>query len=274
MTEMKFVVDKEKCIHCGLCVKDCSVMAIGLGENKTPKVLPGGESRCFRCQHCMCICPVGAISIMGKNPENSPSIKDEVTSEELLNLMQSRRSCRHYKQENVSEEDIKKLKNVLNYPPTGCNDRGLHFAIIDNIDVMNKFRDKVNSAIVNAVATKSNQLVVEKFGDVAKMIEHGRDLLFRGAPHMVIVSVDESSSCKDIDPIIALSYFELYAKSLGLGTCWCGFVYWALTFLPELQEQLQIPENHKLSYVMLFGKPENKYKRCIQPNPYPITMVK
>lgn len=273
MSEMNFVVDKEKCIHCGLCAKDCSVMAIGLGKDKTPRVLPGGKDRCFKCQHCMCICPVGAISIMGKNPDSSPIIENKVIPENLLNLMQSRRSCRHYKKENVSKENIEKLKNVLNYAPTGCNDRGLHFAIIDDIDIMNNFREKVNSKILNVINKKSIKPVVEKFGGIAKMLVNGEDVLFRGAPHMIVVSVDKSSSCKNIDPIIALSYFELYANSLGLGTCWCGFVYWALTFLPELQGQLKIPSTHKLAYVMLFGNPENKYKRCTQPNSYPITIV-
>ena len=33
-----FKVDEEKCIHCGLCVKDCSAKALEFDENKIPKI--------------------------------------------------------------------------------------------------------------------------------------------------------------------------------------------------------------------------------------------
>lgn len=265
MPEMKFVFDKSKCIHCGLCIKDCSINVLDFGEDKCPKVIKNGESLCFKCQHCFSICPVGAISIFGNNPENSPLAEKK----DLLNLIQTRRSCRHYKQENA--EGIDKLKEMLKYIPTGCNYRGLHFSIIDNIDVMNKFRDKVNSAIIKYQNLKP---VNAKFGRIVDDLLKGKDVIFRGAPHLIAVSVDKKSPCAPIDPVIALSYFELYANSLGLGTCWCGYAYIVLSLLPELQGQLEIPDTHKLAYVMLFGKPETQYSRCPQPEDYPITIVK
>ena len=67
-----FKVDEEKCIHCGLCVKDCSAKALEFDENKIPKI---NEDACFKCQHCFAVCPVGAISIFDKNPENSEKVE-------------------------------------------------------------------------------------------------------------------------------------------------------------------------------------------------------
>ncbi|CDE59485.1 nitroreductase [Fusobacterium sp. CAG:439] len=33
-----FEIDKEKCIHCGLCVKDCSPKALQFNDEKIPVI--------------------------------------------------------------------------------------------------------------------------------------------------------------------------------------------------------------------------------------------
>ena len=81
------------------------------------------------------------------------------------------------------------------------------------------------------------------------------------------------SSCPQQDGVIALSYFELYANSLGLGTCWCGYSHAVLKFFPEFIEYLQVPKGYIPIYVMLFGYKDIEYKRTIQPNPYTFVKV-
>ena len=129
MKNLNFCVDKSKCVKCGLCVKDCLCGAVSFGEDGYPKA---DESRCFGCQHCFAICPKGAISVFGNNPDEAFNKTALPTSDELENLIKMRRSCRHFKDENVEQEKLDKLKEVLNWVPTGCNDRGLHFAIVEN----------------------------------------------------------------------------------------------------------------------------------------------
>ncbi len=274
MTEMNLIIDKEKCVKCGLCIKDCSAKSIAFGEDGFPVVAQNGEKRCFKCQHCLSICPTGALSILGKNPEDSNSVENSINPDDLLNLIQSRRSVRHYKHENIAPEKMEKLKNMLKYVPTGCNNHGLHFSVIDDVEVMDKFREKINKRVINVISNNTVKLVTKKFGHYIDAMKNGEDILFRTAPHMVVVSVEKNAPCKDIDPTIALSYFELYAQSMGIGTCWCGLVYWLLTMMPELQGLLEIPETHKIGYVMLFGNPENKYTRTPQPKDVPIVSVK
>ena len=47
-----FEIDKEKCIHCGLCVKDCSPKALQFNDEKIPVI---DEKKCFKCQHCLAV---------------------------------------------------------------------------------------------------------------------------------------------------------------------------------------------------------------------------
>lgn len=262
MKNFSFKVDENKCIHCGLCAKDCICNVISINGNKIPEV-PDGKN-CINCQHCMTICPVGAISINGKSPENSEQIYSQ-NPDMLLNLIKSRRSDRNFKNENMSSDKLNKLKEMLKYVPTGCNCHALHFSFIDDVDVMNDFRNYVNNKVVTALTKKPIKAVAEKFSPFAKGLINGEDVIFRGAPHLIAVSNSVSASCAAEDPVIALSYFELYAQSMGIGTCWCGLAEAAMKLFPELCEYMQIPEGYQVGYVMLFGEKEINYKRTVQP---------
>lgn len=264
-----FKVDKEKCVHCGLCIKDCSVKALKFNEEQFPEI---DEKKCFKCQHCLAICPAGAISVCGKEPENSDAVEYQ-DPDKILNLIKSRRSVRHYKAENLDKETIIKLKHMLNWVPTGCNFHKMHFAFIDDIEVMNQFRDHVNAIVLEALTKKPVKMLIDKFGGCTKAFLNGKDIIFRGAPHMLVVSAPDNAPCKKVDPMIALSYFELYAQSMNVGTCWCGFAQFCMQALPELRDYLQIPKGYTPSYVMLFGPPDVKYPRTTQPEPYEIISV-
>lgn len=265
-----FEIDKEKCIHCGLCIKDCSAKALEFDEEKFPVI---NEKRCFKCQHCLAICPVGAISVCDKHPENSDRIWQH-DSENLLNLIKSRRSIRHYKPQNLDNDRMQKLKNMLSFVPTGCNDHRLHFSFIDNINVMNDFRGHVNKKILDALTQKPVKAIASKFNRYTKAILDGEDIVFRGAPHLVVVSTPMDAPCHEVDPTIALSYFELYAQSMNIGTCWCGLGTFCLQIMPELYDYLEIPDGYKAAYMMLFGEPDIKFARTVQPELFKIISVK
>lgn len=269
----KFKVDYERCIKCGLCIENCPTKALAPDDYNSPKM--DKPKNCMECQHCLAICPTAAISIMDKNPDNSASIRP-INPDDVLNLIQTRRSIRKYKQENVNKDTIQKLKNMLNYSPTGKNNHSLHFSFIEDIEVMNDFRTKVNETIINFFNKKPVKFLSEKFSKFIRIknaIEKGHDVIFRNAPHLIVASAPINSSCPNQDGIIALSYFELYANSLGLGTCWCGYAHAILKMFPEFVEYLQVPDGYQPIYVMLFGYKDIEYKRTTQPNSYSFTTI-
>ena len=87
---------------------------------------------------------------------------------------------------------------------------------------------------------------------------------------MIVAAVSEKAPCAEVDPWIAMSYFDLLAQSFGLGTCWCGFAYSAFKYNRKLRKKLGFPKGFRIAAVLLFGKPDVKYFRATKPENYTI----
>lgn len=269
----KIEINKEKCIRCGNCISDCITYSLERDENKFAKVAENGESRCISCGHCFAICPTGAITFNGKNPQDADSV-NYGNPEELLKLIKSRRSIRQYKNEEIPEDKLKKIKEMLPYIPTGCNTNTLHFSFIESKTAMDKIREYVRKKLLKLISNKFTSKYAGKFAGYKTAFEEGEDIIFRGAPSMVVVSSSIHAPCVNVDPIIALSYIELYAQSLGLGTCWCGFAQACFKLMPKLSAMVDVPDGYKPVYVMLLGESAVKYQRTTIPESFSISEIK
>jgi len=263
---LKFTVDEQKCTKCGYCVNDCPAGIIDM-NTAYPALATEQEAACFKCQHCLAVCPTGAISILGKNPENSQQLKGNLPDPDRLEtLIKGRRSVRRYRDENLAPELIQRLLDVAWHAPTGHNARRVMFTVIDDKEVMARFREEAMQGLMRVV--RENRLPAG-MGFVAELVslweEHRVDTVFRGAPHLIVASAPKAGATPEADCLIALSYFELFAQSLGVGTVWDGIA--KLTFndlVPELSKTLGIPDNHLIGYAMAFGKPAVKYHRTVE----------
>jgi len=171
-------IDKKKCIKCGLCIEDCVSKCLEHDEEGSP--IMKHEECCLKCQHCMMICPKGALTINDKAPENS----EKVSTDNILSLIKSRRSVRLYNNEELSAEELNKIKNMLPYIPTGCNSHGLHFSIVEKKSVMETLKTKVNTRFLKLLNNKVLSPLVKHFEVYKESFEKGEDIVFRNAPHM------------------------------------------------------------------------------------------
>ena len=262
-------VDKAKCTHCGACIRDCVVGLIEFDGEKIPRYVPGGAGKCVGCQHYMVICPAGALSFGGRDPAlSTPAGYGK--SEDVLQLIQSRRSVRLYKDQSLPADALQKLVAMLPFIPTGGNRDNLHFTIVRTREKMDALR---KAAYAQVMASRD----ASPFIASAKAAwQQGNDIVFRGATSLVAAAIDLKRTipgCETADPIIALSYIELYAQSLGLGTVWCDMALTLAKTLPEVGALLEIPENYTLNYVLLLGVPAIRYRRAIQPEMFSVKLL-
>lgn len=265
----KFTVSKDTCIHCGLCINDCPIYALEFDDAKFPRYVPGKDDICIKCQHCLAICPTGSVSFGDKKPENSDNVYFGC-GEDLLRLIKSRRSIRLYKDEPVNRATLQQIIKMLPFVPTAKNADDLYFSIIATKEKMDEIR-RITYQKIDTMENPSELYLLAK-----NAFHSGKDILFRGAPAMVAVATDNervAQGCATVDSVIALSYFELYAQSLGLGTTWCGYAFMIAKQLQEMYALLEIPDNYSLGYTMLFGIPAVKYQRTTQPDMYKVKIL-
>jgi len=271
---IKFHIDEERCIQCGECAEDCPAGVIGMEDY--PVIT--NEQGCYRCQHCLAVCPTGAVSILGKDPDDSIMLEGNLPEPaDVETLIKGRRSVRRYRDRDLDPALIDELLDIACHAPTGVNAQSVLFTVVREGAVMKTLRGEVMAQLVRLTDEGKipGGLVGQYIGlAVAAWKDEGRDIMFRGAPHLLITSAPKNSPCPVQDTHIALTTFQLMAYARGVGTVWDGMVMMAISICPGLVQRLGIPEDHQLGYAMVFGEPAVEYHRTVQRGPANVNVVR
>ncbi len=270
-----FKIDQTRCIRCGKCISTCSGMVLQMGSGGYPEMKAFdrfGWRGCWRCQHCLAVCPVGAISIFDRKPENSlpPPPADMGTCMEQL--IANRRSCRRFLDRDVAPALITEILSAMAGAPTGGNAQGVEYTVIDDrkrvLEIRKTAYARMEENAKKHIYTHSfSDFYYGKMKESEKNVRRG-DLLFCGAPHLFIAherctgkwAEDSKVNCN-----IATAYFELLCNAHGLGTAIMSYPAEVLNELaPEAREMLHIPRDHYTKLIVGFGYPEISYARGVQ----------
>lgn len=263
--DLQFTVNRDLCIQCGACVDDCPFHIIEMGDG-SPVTNPTRVHHCIRCQHCLAVCPTAALSICGVNPEQSLPLPQSLPSgRQMEALIRGRRSVRFYKLEPLPSATIAEMLAIVANAPTGKNNRQCLFTVIEDQESMALLRQETLEGLRRAVAEKRLSEGLSYFRHVVTAWDQGRDIIFRNAPHLLMVSAPPTITTPDADMLIAMSYFELLAASMGIGTLWNAMIRWAFSVIePDMYQRLGIPGDHVKGYALLFGFPAVHYPRTVQ----------
>lgn len=266
-------VDSSRCSRCGECVRDCIVHVLRPGEDGVPCVLPEEERFCLNCQHCLAVCPWGAVSCNGVSAADAAPIGTVPSAAATAALLRQRRSCRQWRDAPIDEATWKALQDALAWTPTGCNVHSLRFTLVRDRGEMDFFRGEIARSLKKPAVNALLRLAYSGYRRYLDEIARGEDVIFRNAPHMIVASVPRSAPCREADPWIALSYFDVLAQSLGLGTCWCGFGVHAFKWVKSMRARLALPKGYEVGAVLLFGRPGVDYRRQTRPAPMPVDVL-
>lgn len=262
-------VNKEKCINCGVCTKECPTLVLRMGKEGPEAVAP---EACFACGHCVAICPTEAIDNIKTPQAQQLSLKTfpQLNAETAARFLRSRRSIRCYKQTAVPREDLLKLVDMARFAPTATNKQGVSYVIVDD-------RKTLEEAIQIVIDWLENDdLLRIGFAHYIKAYrEQGIDTILRDAPSLILATTASDFLRGRENSIFSLAYLELYVPTLGLGSCWAGiFEICALSDHSPMLKLFNIPEGKKITGAVMVGYPEYSYKRMVERDPLDVTFYK
>lgn len=257
------IIDAAKCKRDGFCVRDCPTTIIRMPEKGVPEIIPGGEVACLNCGHCVAVCPHDALSHKRIPIAQSPSIREDlrINEAQAAQFLRSRRSVRHFLDKPVEKEKIRRLIEIARYAPTGGNSQLVEWVVLSD-----KYRiQEIAGLTVNWLREiiKNPQVIAASpyLSLAVAAWDAGNDSVLRNAPALVIGMAPKEAMNGLVDLTLALSYLDLYAPALDLGTCWAGLLQGAMLNSPAIKVASGIPASYPHHYPMMVGYPEFKFHR-------------
>lgn len=251
-----FQVDHDVCDACENCIETCSLNLIEM-RDLTPAWIQGAEEICENCGHCVAVCPQAAVSLDIMTPDQCPPILQDlnISFEQAGQFFRSRRSVREFKPEAVDRGVLTKLLTTANYSATGMNAQMVNWAVFSNQNDIREMAEITMQWMRSFHETLSPSFLKRIVAQAMKIWDKGEDSICHTAPHMIIAYGSHN------DCMIAATQLSLAAPSIGLGSCWSGWVMIAAENFSAMQEFLGLPEGQSCQAAMMLGQPIYEYPR-------------
>jgi nitroreductase len=191
--------------------------------------------------------------------------------EQACQFLRSRRSIRVYEDKEVDRQTMQRLIEVARYAPTGSNSQTVHWLVINGRDQLTELSRQTIEWMRKVIKAQPDSPQAAYFAPSVAGWDGGYDGILRGASTLLVASAPASNLNGLVDLSIALSYLELAALPLGVGTCWAGLLRAAMLNTPELLQWFDLPEDHTWYYPMMVGYPKVKYHRLPERKQPPIS---
>lgn len=258
-------IDASKCKMDGLCAAVCPSALIVQQGKETPQVVADAEKICNLCGHCIGICSTGALSLDKMPLEECVPVRRELepAADAAEQFLKRRRSIREFKQDPVPRETLERILDTARWAPSASNVQPVRWtAVMQRKDVVYlagrtaEWMRKTNNAPIYLGAW-----------------DRGKDMILRGAPHLLVACAPAQSVWGPADCAIALTYVELAAQTNGLGTCWAGLMTRAADSDPEIGRFLGLATGQKIYGAVMIGYPQYRYRRIPSRNAALVTWM-
>lgn len=294
MHEIK--IDSNICKKDGLCAMACSYAIFKQEEKGTfPKIDDNMREKCFRCGHCVAICPSGAISHSSfpqgtVNPINEESLPSYV---QMLELIHSRRSYRIFKDKPVPKDAIEKVLEAARFAPSGHNEQSTEFIAIQDEKTIQKIAGLTAEGIEKIAGYTKNPIgrfmmrremgkrgaatIIEmapEMEGLVSLFKNGTDWILRKTPVLILFCADKAGGTfAGVNANLALHNAALAAEAIGLGCFYAGFVVEFSERDDRIPQLVSLPETHAIFGALAMGYPKLKFKNWPERNPAKVNWI-
>ncbi|HNR14623.1 MAG TPA: nitroreductase family protein [Thermodesulfobacteriota bacterium] len=271
---MTFTIDERKCKRDGWCAEECPSRIIQLrSAEQVPTPTAEFDQYCLRCGHCVAVCPHGAFSLPWLKPQDCLPIRKELvlTEPQAAQFLRSRRSTRTFTEKPLSRPLLERLLEIAGYAASAKNEQPWHWLVVERPAEVRRLVGLVIDWMQEMIKNNREDAVRRGFPHIVTAWGMGNDRVCRSAPHLILAHADRGWRFASEDCANALTYLDLYAHAIGLGTCWAGYFYTAVNNYPPLFEALELPGHHRACGAMMVGYPAYRYQRCPTRKPPRVT---
>jgi len=257
----------ENCTKCLKCVKDCPSDAIEIEQGII-------NDSCIHCGHCVAICPESTVY-----PDADIITKLEpsgITSSDFRKLSANIRTCRSYHKKEVERETLNLLVDNMKHYPSASNARPIEITTIKTPEIIKSLNDRTGQTLIKSMQLITSAILMPILKVLAPKINvarlknykrrfreknvPGSSLICHHAPAVMLFHAPVSKfGMECADAYIWATYTSIYANTLGLGSCFNGFITNAMDRSKSMRKEFGIPDGHRVHAALLLGYPKVKY---------------
>lgn len=249
MADHMIKVNSEKCIGCGMCVKDCPAHNIELKGNKANIC----TDECIMCGHCEAVCPKEAITISGYATKPVENKGTRLNPEEVLDVIRFRRTVRQFQHKEIPKAVIGQILEAGRLTHTAKNLQDVSFIVLD------KKKEKIEQMAVQLF--RKVKPLADLFSPMARRNKIDDHFFFFHAPIVIVIAAKDKGN-----GVLAAQNMEFVAEANGLGVLFSGFFTIAANSSRRIRKTLGIPKGKKAAATLVLGYPKVKYQRSAQRN--------
>ena len=250
------LIDREKCIGCGLCAADCIGHVISLESGKA-EITKG----CFQCGHCVAICPQDAVSFAGDKYDMQDvepvGAGFGIDADTMLHAIKTRRSIRRFQKECPDRAVLEKVLEAGRFSPTASNSQNVSYIVFTEktAELEALMMEELRSLEGNEEAFYK---IFEPPMSLDRVNFRDDNFILKGAP-AVIVTV----SPHPVNAAIASCNMEMEAAALGLGALYVGYFTLMARRNQRLRDYLGLTDKDRVITCLALGWPDVEYQRTV-----------
>jgi nitroreductase/NAD-dependent dihydropyrimidine dehydrogenase PreA subunit len=274
--------DADLCTKCGTCVATCpSSVYVQESKDSIPEAI--NIDFCISCGHCVSICPKNAIvhsefpegHVTSINTENMPS------SQEVLELLRTRRSIHVFKDKPVERQLIEGIIEAARFAPSSGNAQPTEFIVVQDKELLENIAQVAGNFCADLLAKLRNPLIRRIFSIMMRVptrylteyvlphlehmvaeVQNGKNPILYNAPALILFHAEQKPlSSADISANLALHNVALVAHAQGLGSCYTGYIMLICERDKTIPQMVKLPENHKVYGALAIGYPRFEFKK-------------
>lgn len=275
-------INKTVCKNCGMCMTVCPREVY---KKVDGQIEPVNMEMCNMCGHCIAVCHSDAITHSKLPAESFREIPPIcISASDMEFFLESKRSCRHFKDQPLDKETIGKLIEVGRFAPSDKNTQRRSFIVVTDQELVKK----LDTAVINAYRKLLKLLpgvtrkilgaflpVIRELDKAApglqRMIQNsdnGESPVFHNAPCVIFTYGPKGVPLAKDTAIATQHYMMLLGHAMGLGSCIIGY---AQSRPKSIAKLLGVPKGQVILSATIFGYPSVKYGKIVPRNKPEIT---